>query len=181
MKEFEKIESLLKTKAYNELSKEERLLVDQELSKEAYDELRSAMYLLKEEKLAVSKDVKQSLLAEFKPRKFSPRKFSRWAAINRKKVPAYSLVIPLLFLIAIFWYRPIKEVPVIQNRVVEVMVRDTVKVMKTDTLWQEKIVRVPQLVYVEKEESSQELPESEVVSRSLGEQKEVLDLVVRVE
>ena len=174
MKEFEKIESLLKTKAYNELSKEEQLLVDQELTKEAYDELRSGMYLLKDEKLPVSNDVKKSLMAEFK--QIETKGF---AAILSKKVPAYTVIAPIMILIAIFWFLPTKEVPVIQDRLVEVTIRDTIQVVKTDTLWREKIVKIPQLVYVAKGDEVEKNSSPTVTNRSLGEQKELLDLVVK--
>lgn len=178
MKDFEQIESLLQSKSYNELSPAERKVVDQQLTAESYEELRIGMQQLKGEKLKVGKDVKASLMAEFRQ-----EKASGFAALFQRTVPAYSLVLPLLVIALVFIYRPVKEVPVIEDRIVEVMVRDTVEVIKTDTLWRDKVVKVPQLVYVTREESqpTAETPTTEVVNRSLSDQKDVLDLVVRGE
>lgn len=177
MKDFEKIESLLQSKAYQELTSEERVIVDQELTEEAYEELRQSMYLLKGEQRKVSKHVKQSLMAELKG-SAKPG----FAAVFRKSVPAYSLILPVLLFVVLLVYRPTKEIPVIEDRIVEVMVTDTVQVIQTDTLWRERIVevKVPQLVYVAQEETTEQV-ETEVGNRTLSDQKEVLDLVIRGE
>lgn len=174
MKAFEEIENLMKEKSYGQLSSDERKLVDQELTAETYEELRTGMYQLKGEKLKVRKDVKSSLMAEFKG-----KETTGLASILTKRIPAYGLVIPLLLLVVLFIYKPVTEVLVINDRIVEVTLYDTVEVVRTDTLWRDKIVKVPQLVYVTKEDSKDEQPTIEVVNRSLGDHKEILDLVVR--
>ncbi|WP_420317060.1 hypothetical protein [Ekhidna sp.] len=176
MKEFKKIESLLKSKAYSELTKEEREIVGEELTQEAYEEIRVGIYKLQGERIKVNKRVKQSLMAEF-----SQGKTFDIANIFQRRIPAYSLILPFILLIAVFFYRPTKEVPVIQDRMVEVMVHDTVRVVKTDTLWREKIVQVQQLVYVTKTDVETTSDKLEVPNRSLEDQKEVLDLVIRGE
>lgn len=174
MKAFEEIENLMKEKSYDQLSSDERKLVDQELTAETYEELRMGMYLLEGEKLKVRKDVKSSLMAEFRG-----KEATGLASILTKRIPAYGLVIPLLLVVVLFIYKPVTEVPVINDRIVEVTLYDTIEVVKTDTLWIDKIVKVPQLVYVVKEDENEEQPSIEMVNRSLSDQKEILDLVVR--
>ncbi|MEM7297115.1 MAG: hypothetical protein AAF391_02485 [Bacteroidota bacterium] len=177
MNAFEKLESLLQSKAYSELTSEERSMVDQELTEETYEELREGIYLLKGEQKKMSNGVKQSLMAEFKQQR-SPG----FAGIFRKTVPAYSLIVPVVLFVLILVYQLTKEIPVIEDRIVEVTVRDTVQLIQTDTLWRDRIVevKVPQLVYVANEEIEDAI-EAEVSNKALSDQKEVLDLVVRGE
>lgn len=176
MKEFEKIESLLKSKSYDVLTHMERQLVDQELSQEVYEELRLGMNQLKGERLKVPKTVHQSLMAEFKQ-----QESSAWSGLFSRKVPAYSLLVPLVLLIGIILFLPEREVAVVNDRIVEVMVRDTIQVTRVDTLWRERLVQVPKLVYVTKDVTPERTVELPATKRSLGDQKELMDLVVRSE
>lgn len=175
MEEFERIESLMKTKAYSALTKAERNLIDQELGEETYEQLRSNIIRLQDEKLAVNSDIKRSLMTEFR----GVEGFG-WKSFLNKKLPAYTHLIGLPLLIVIYFFLPAKEKVVLQDRLVEVPVRDTVMVTQVDTLWMDRIVEIPTTVYVLQKV---EQPENEIVQQtsnlSLSDQKEVLELVVR--
>ncbi|MEO9484537.1 MAG: hypothetical protein ABJG47_13860 [Ekhidna sp.] len=175
MKEFERIESLLKTKAYEELTASERILVDQELTQEIYEELRVSITLLKGERLQTGKDVKHSLMAEFKAKEAKST-----FAFFRYKLPAYTHLVPLSLIVYLIFFLPSEERVVTQDRIVEVMVRDTVTVTQVDTLWVEKVLRVSVPVYVTQASQAEKTEEIQpVTNRSLSEQKEVMDLVIR--
>lgn len=174
MKEFEKIELLLKTKAYQELNASERALVDQELTQETYEELHTSMAQLQGEQLKVGKDVKYALMQEFKQKQKTSFSFFQF------KMPAYTHAVPLLVIVYLLFFVPREEMLVTQDRIVEVMVRDTVQVTQIDTLWIETVVKVPTPVYVTQDLQPDKKEEIQQVSnRSLSDQKDVLDLVVR--
>ena len=173
MKNFEQIEHLIKSKAYEELTDTERALVDQELTKDTYEELRESISLIQNEKISVRKDIKQSLMAELKQQE---RGVPSWI---RFKLPAYTHAVPLLIIVYLLFLVPHKEKVVTQDRIVEVKVRDTVLITKTDTLWRERLIKVPTPIYVTQKIESEPVPIDEVGKRSLSDQKEIMDLVVR--
>ena len=115
MKAFEQIESLMKSKAYADLNREERALVDQELGEEVYKEIRKGMTQLNEEKVPVKKDVKRMLMEELKAQS-SPS----WYSIFQRRLPAYIQVVGLMILVGIYYFIPAKEQIVVQDRMVEV-------------------------------------------------------------
>ncbi len=175
MKAFEKIESLLKSKTYDELTKAERSLIDKELTQETYEELRMSMQMLQGEKLHVRKDVKQSLMKEFKQKDRSPV-----YSLFQFKLPAYTHVFSLALIVYLIFFMPRPEKIVPQDRIVEVMIRDTVQVTQVDTLWIERVIKVPTPVYVTQELNAEEPTEIvQVGNKALSDQKEVMDLVVR--
>ncbi|WP_424962805.1 hypothetical protein [Ekhidna sp.] len=177
MENFEKIESLLKSKSYDELSREERVIVERELSKETYEELRVSIMGIRGEKLKVSKDTKQSLLNEMKPKSsFSP------FALLQVRVPAYALLIPLLFFFFILLREP-NEVRIPEARIVEVMLHDTIRIQQIDTLVVERVIRVPQMIYITENTNVAETTSAkkEVERTTLSDQTEILDLVIRGE
>lgn len=176
MKEFEKIESLLKSKAYDELTSSERSLVDEELTEETYEEIRLSMNLLKGEQLKVGKDVKKELMKEFRQ-----KEPGIIYSLTQFKLPAYTHVFSLALIIYLIFFIP-KPTPVVQDRIVEVMVRDTVEItqVKVDTFLIEKVIKVPTPVYVTQElEANEPQKVNQVSNRTLSDQKEVMDLVVR--
>ncbi len=175
MKDFEKIEKLLKSKSYSELSSDERSLIESELTQEVYEELRQAITQVQREKLQVNKSLKKSLMKEFKE-----TNNSRLPVIFRWKIPALTHIIPLVVIVYLAFFMPKNERVITQDRIVEIMVRDTVQINQVDTLYLERIVKVPTPVYVTREPKQTTSPEKiQTVNRSLSDQKEVLDLVVR--
>lgn len=175
MKEFEKIESLLKSKTYAELTASERSLIDKELNRETYEELHQSMALIQDEKLGVSKSVKQSLMKEFKQKDRSPV-----LSLFLFRIPAYTHVFSLALIVYLIFFMPRPEKIVPQDRIVEVMIRDTVKVTQVDTLLIERLIKVPTPVYVTQELNTEKPSEVvEVNNKALSGQKDVMDLVVR--
>ena len=85
MKEFEKIESLLKTKAYGSLTVDEKAIVDAELGQDTYEELRNGLTQIASEQIKVRKDVKASLMTELKQ-----KERSGIFALVQFKLPAYT-------------------------------------------------------------------------------------------
>lgn len=175
MKEFERIERLLKTKSYDDLSKAEKDLIDQELSQQVYEELQMGINQVSGERIKVHRDIKRSLMSEF--RKEDKVGFFSFAA---KRLPAYVHVILIMIIGYLAFLLPPKERIITQDRMVEVMVLDTIEVTRVDTLFVEKFVKVPTPVYVAQDPNTSKSDEVKQVSnRSISEQKDVMDLVVR--
>ena len=177
MEHFEKIESLLKNKSYDELSKSERALVDQELSKENYEELRLSIVGLRDEKLKVGRDVKRSLMHEMRPKSsFNP--FS----LLQARIPAYAMLIPLLLFFFFIFSKP-EEVEIPEAQIVEVMVYDTVRVKQIDTLVVERVIRIPQKVYITENTIPEDVKsvKKAVEKTTLSDQTEIMNLVIRGE
>ncbi|WP_462249871.1 hypothetical protein [Ekhidna sp.] len=175
MKEFEKIESLLKTKAYHSLTADEKAIVDAELGQDTYEELRNGITQIASEQIKVRKDVKASLMTEFKQ-----QERRGIFALIQFKLPAYTHAFSLAIIIYVIFFMPKAERVVTQNQIVEVMVRDTIEIRQVDTLFVEKVVKVPTPVFVAQEvESEKPIEIKQVSNRSISEQKEVMDLVVR--
>ena len=176
MENFKFIEELIQTKDYLELTQDERAVVDTALGEGRYMELRQGILAMRGEKLPVKNRRATELLEAWKSER------SGLAGLLLKPLPAYSYLIILCIFGLIYWLIPAKVVTqtLIAEKEVPVVVRDTVTVLKVDTLWRERVVRVPDPKVVQSEQAETIVPVQSVIERkSLSEQEDLLDLVVR--
>ena len=130
------------------------------------------------ERLALSRDRKKELLASWKS---EPKGIAAWLV---KPLPAYSYLVVFLLFGILYWLLPPKVVTEtkIAEREVPVFVTDTVTVVRVDTLWRERVIKVAApLVAQNDQPEDPALIQPAVESKSLSEQEDLLDLVVRGE
>lgn len=176
MENFKHIEELIRSKDHHELSEKERAMVDAQIDEETYGELRQGILQLKGERMPMKRNIEKELLQSMK------RERSGVAGWLVKPLPAYAFLVILLPFGLIYWLTSPKVIieRQIAEKEVPVMVRDTVIVVKVDTLWRDRIVRVPQPIIVKNDQEKESVPVQNVVeSKSLSEQEDLLDLVVR--
>ena len=176
MENFEYIERLLQTKDFEELTGEERKLIADQLSQGEYDELRQTINKIGSERIKLQKDLKTQLLKENKKR-------SAIVNLLLQPMPAYSIIFILFFASMLYIFTPSKVVTktVISEREVPIIQLDTIFVVKKDTVWRERIIQVssPPNLLVNKGESLNKTLNTK--NKSISNQEELLDLVVRGE
>ena len=178
MKNFEYIEELIQCRDYSDLRPEEQKIVDAELGEAQYTEMRDGILAVQGEKLSMKQKNEEALLAAWKP--------ERTGALSwiSKPVPAYAFLLIFLFFGLLYWLTPPRLVTEYQiaEKEVPVVLRDTVTVIQVDTLWRERLVQIPTPMVVQNEQVEQQAPVQQTIqNKSISEQEELLDLVVRGE
>ncbi len=177
--EFELIEKLLHQKSFKELNKEEKDVAIASLgNEENYEEMRAAILGISQERIPLKRSIDQEILREFKKQESPLLKFFSY------KVPAFIPMVLLLFLMGFYTLRTPQVISQIEEVPVEVMVYDTINVVEVqvDTVWRERIVKVQAPVLVSQVgEATVEEEVLEVTNKSLSNQTDLLDLVVRGE
>ncbi|MEM9338372.1 MAG: hypothetical protein AAGA66_06550 [Bacteroidota bacterium] len=180
MKDFESIEKLIQTKAFSELSPNERMLAMEVMDENEYDAMHQAATDLKGERMPLKRNVKAELLKELKPQR------GILHGLLLKPLPAYSLLILLLLFISTYFLFPKKVAiqTIVTIKEVPHMVKGTVTLIKIDTVWRDRIVKVPAPSFASNQTHATDtavVAQQPVKSRSISEQSELLDLVVRGE
>ncbi len=175
-KVFKKLDNLLRTKAYADLTQEERSWIDESLGKENFEELSSMVASLSHEKTrTVNPIVKADLLKEMKR-----KNRGAFAGLLSYKTPLYVNVLTMLMLVFLVWVLlPSKEVIVEKPVTVKVPVIDTITVqLPSDTVFIERKVRVEVPVYLTRTEQPKETLEKEIKGKSLTEDEALRELLV---
>lgn len=178
METFEFIEKLMRNKAYHELSPKEQAAVDEAMSQDQYQEMRHAIHNLSEERLPLKRNIKAEILNEAR------KPHGILAGILLRPLPAYSLGIMLLIIVGTYFIIPkrVSTQTVVSVREVPLIIRDTVTIIRTDTLWRKQIVKIPVPVMAKNENITTEssgIVQQTLKNKSVSEQSALIDLVVR--
>lgn len=167
----------MQTKSFDELSKEDQALVSSALGEENYKELRATMIQIKGEKIPLKRDVKGELVKGMK------KEPSLLVSLFLKPIPSYAFVVAVLLLVATYFLTPARVVreTLIAEKKIPVTVFDTVLVVQVDTLWRDRIVKVPVPMMVTDQKEADQLPilQTSLENKSNSDQEDLLDLVVR--
>ncbi len=172
--DFERLESLLKSKNYEQLSGEEKEWIEKEIGGEqAYLNLQSFVTRLSGDKIsAPSQKIKKNLMTAFRSRNQTV-----WSRVVSYRMPAFANIFVWAVLAVGVWYWiPERRVMVEKQVPIEKTLLDTVYVeLPKDTVIIEKTIQVEVPVYIEKKEE----PEIIVVKgSSLSDQKDLQRLLV---
>ena len=175
---FDKLDTLLRERSYQELTEKERAFVDNEIGGEkAFNELKSmAMQLSGEQQVAVNPSVKAELMRNFKHKHRSV-----FMTAAEYKTPFYlNIAASVLLAVVIYWLMPAKSVEVIKTVTEQLPPRiDTVTVqMPADTVFitETRTIKVNVPVYVASNETKEE-KQVEISGSTLKDQKALLDLL----
>ncbi|TRX59028.1 hypothetical protein FNH22_10890 [Fulvivirga sp. M361] len=180
-KHSEKLDHLLTTKRYDELTAEEREWVEAELGgEEVFHPLSHIVKTAaREEKMAVSAHVRQSLVTRMKS-KHKPL----WVRVLNYKMPAYIGVLLLIMgIFVVFFAVPERQV-IVQKTVTiaaEPVVDTVFIVQRADTVFLERIVEVPVYLSVHQENKKPQEKPVELSGQSLADHEEWTDLLVRMD
>lgn len=183
-KRTERLDILLRTKSYDDLNDDDKVIVSELLgTRKEYEKVSSTIRSIsKEAYVPVDKEVKQALIDKMK----SKNKPYAWGVLNYK-VPAYLAIMAfLLFSMAIYMYSPEQQIYI--ERVVKIpspTVIDTVLIMsQPDTVFIEKIVKVNVPVYLTSEKKepviqteNSPIKQVNLRGKSLADQKELRSLL----
>lgn len=178
-----KIDVLLKTKSYTELSEQEQLWVNENLGGEtAYQNLASAIQRAsQEQKMSVKSSTKKALMQQMKA---SKEPF--WSKIIHYKVPAYASALMLVLAVGLTFFLTSQKEVIVEKRIAlsAKTIVDTVKIAQpNDTIFVEKIKEVP--VYITEQKTisnpTQTPAKNNLSEKSLADQKELKNLLVRSE
>ncbi len=175
-KDFDRLDTILRTKTYADLTNEEKAWIDEVLGKNGFEELSLMISSVsKEKKRTVRPAVKTELLREMKRKNRGV--LATWLSY---KTPMYANVLTLFFLMILVWtLLPSKEVIIEKPVTIQVPVIDTITVqLPSDTVFVERQVRVEVPVYLTRTEQPKEVDEKEVKSRTLGEDEALRELLV---
>ncbi len=175
-KEFDRLDAILRTKTYADLSEEERSWVDETLGRKNFEELSQMVSTLSDEKSrAVRPSVKADLLKEMKRKNRGA--LARWMSF---RTPMYANVLAMLLLVILVWVAlPAKVVIVEKPVTLRVPVVDTITVqLPSDTVFIERQVRVEVPVYLTRTEQPKEVIQKEVKGKALGEDEALRELLV---
>ncbi|MEM9329534.1 MAG: hypothetical protein AAGA85_27990 [Bacteroidota bacterium] len=175
MEDFERIEELLRNKAPEELTLEER----QMLAQFTDDELRTyhqAIADVRVERRALDPSLKGDLMRELK-RSRAPR-----GVLFTTKVPAYTNAVAAIAAFVVSWWvfdRPAEVEQV--ERIVEVVRTDTVEVARTDTVFLDRFIEVEKTIYVAQEAvpEESEVNPTQPRNKALSDSQELMDLIIR--
>ncbi|SNT31141.1 hypothetical protein SAMN05421640_3353 [Ekhidna lutea] len=176
MKNFEKLDKLLRSTPFESLSNEDREWVEHEISEEEYKGMFRAIHQLRAEKeMQPSGRTKAQLISLIKGKQQSNR--NSWIYT---KTPLYANFIILLVVIPLIWVLlPQKEVIVEKPVAVNVPVYDTVLVhLPPDTVLVEKTVRVEVPIYLTRNSEPKSVDSGVLKKESFAEQKALHDLLV---
>ncbi len=173
-KDFERLDKLLRTRAYEQLTEEEQAWVLETVGVEAYNELSKLVSgLASEKERPTSKRVKTQLIREFR----SKHRVTAW---YEYRIPAYvNMMLVVAVGLVVWFFAPPKEVIIERQELVEVPIVETITIeLPGDTVFIERPVRVEVPVYI-----TQEIPEEIVVqpsskAKSLRESKALSELLV---
>jgi hypothetical protein len=178
---FEKLDQLLLTKRYEELTREERFWMDEQLDGElTYSRLHLILCSsASETTLLVDASIKKSLI-----KKMKLKNRSQWARVVNYNVPAYAVAILLLLVATLVLLVTPKQDKVVE-KIVTVTPRQppatTVTKFVTDTIFVDHIIKVP--VYVPSQTKDKTSVDKSIAlpGKSLADQIELRNLLVQSE
>ncbi len=174
MENFEKYESLLQSRSYDTLDREERDLVEKFGGREAFEGEQQAILVLKSEIRKTDPGIKKALVAGLKS---SKKLDHQWWAIQ---TPIYSHVLTSVAFFVLGWFLLPQQVEVVtRDRLVEVTKVDTLRVHSRDTIYLERVVQVPVYEVAKRSDDPDPSQTSLVQNRSISESQELLELVIR--
>jgi hypothetical protein len=171
---FDKLDTLLKSLTYEQLSASEKAYVEEQIGGEkAYRDMQKWMIDLRHSPEApVSSRVKTDLMKRYKA------KHQSWVVkVVQFQTPAYLNVAASLVLLLLFWLvMPNKQVEI--SKTVTVYQTDTVTVQTpADTVYIRETVSVKVPVYVATNSTPAETQPTEIQGSSLKDQKALYDLI----
>ena len=176
-----KLDDLLRSKSYQELTEEQKFWIDNELGgEEAYSRLRGIVTSSASElHMEVDSSVKQSLMRQIKM-----KNQSHIGRIFNFKVPAYLTLIVVLFSLA-FVLLAEPETKVVE-KIVEIPSQPVIDTLyietRADTVYIERTKEVPVYLTLETEkEQNIENPIPPLAGKSLADQEEIRKLLVRLD
>lgn len=174
--EFNRLDKLVKSKAYTDLNAEDREWINEEVGADAYKELSIlASSISGEKEKTIRKQVKSDLIKTMK------RKHRGVLATTLGyRTPMYANVMALLLLVTVAWFvLPAKEVIIEKLITINVPVVDTVTIqLPSDTVFIERKVRVEVPIYLTKTAEPSEAIEKRVKDKPFAEDKALQDLLV---
>jgi hypothetical protein len=173
---FDKLDTLLRERSYQELTEKERAFIDKEIGGEkAFNELKAmAMQLSGEQKVAINPSVKTDLMRNFKRKHRSV-----FLTAAEYKTPFYlNIAASVVLAVVIYWLMPAKRVEVIKTVTEQLPPRiDTLTVqMPADTVYIRETIKVNVPVYVAANETKEE-NKVEISGSTLKDQKALMDLL----